>query len=70
MIQDTGIGIPPEHQEKIFERFYKADTSRSKEKDSSGLGLSIVKKIITLHHGEIHVESRANKGTTFTVTLP
>lgn len=70
IIQDSGIGIPPEHQVKIFERFYKADSSRSKEKDSSGLGLSIVKKIITLHHGEIHVESGINKGTTFTVTLP
>lgn len=70
IIQDTGIGIPPEHQGKIFDRFYKADSSRSKEKDSSGLGLSIVKKIITLHQGDIHVESRANKGSTFTVTLP
>ncbi|TYS89585.1 cell wall metabolism sensor histidine kinase WalK [Rossellomorea aquimaris] len=70
IIQDSGIGIPPEHQVKIFQRFYKADPSRSKEKDSSGLGLSIVKKIITLHQGEIHVESRTNKGTTFTVTLP
>ncbi|WP_034762388.1 HAMP domain-containing sensor histidine kinase [Rossellomorea vietnamensis] len=69
-IQDTGIGIPPEHMEKIFDRFYKVDESRSHERDSSGLGLSIVQKIISLHHGEIHVESDPNEGTTFKVTLP
>ncbi|MCA1060637.1 HAMP domain-containing histidine kinase [Rossellomorea aquimaris] len=69
-IQDTGIGIPSTHLEKIFDRFYKVDESRSHERDSSGLGLSIVKKIITLHHGEIHVKSIPHKGTTFTVTLP
>ncbi|PFA63215.1 sensor histidine kinase [Bacillus sp. AFS015802] len=70
IIQDTGIGIPKEHIEKIFDRFYKVDESRSHERDSSGLGLSIVKKIITLHHGKIHVKSNPNEGTTFTVTLP
>ncbi|WP_201712681.1 sensor histidine kinase [Rossellomorea arthrocnemi] len=70
IIEDTGIGIPPEHMEKIFDRFYKVDESRSHERDSSGLGLSIVKKIISLHHGNIHVKSLPNRGTTFTVTLP
>lgn len=70
IIQDTGIGISQAHLEKIFDRFYKVDESRSHERDSSGLGLSIVKKIITLHRGHIHVDSRLNEGTTFTVTLP
>ncbi len=70
IIQDTGVGIPPEHMDKIFERFYKVDESRSHERDSSGLGLSIVQNIINLHHGEIHVESNLNVGTTFTVRLP
>ncbi|MBN8192816.1 HAMP domain-containing protein [Bacillus sp. NTK074B] len=69
-IEDNGIGIPPEHIGKIFERFYKVDESRSHERNSSGLGLSIVKKIITLHHGEIHVVSIPDGGTTFTLTLP
>ncbi|UOQ95431.1 HAMP domain-containing histidine kinase [Halobacillus shinanisalinarum] len=69
-IQDNGNGISLEHQEKVFDRFYKVDTSRSQEKDSSGLGLSIVKKIITLHGGEIIVESELHKGSTFTVMLP
>ncbi|MCR8849807.1 HAMP domain-containing histidine kinase [Rossellomorea sp. SC111] len=69
-IEDTGIGIPPEHTGKIFDRFYKVDEARSQERNSSGLGLSIVKKIISLHHGDIHVESIPDGGTTFTVTLP
>ena len=69
-IEDTGIGIPPEHIGKVFDRFYKVDESRSHERNSSGLGLSIVKKIITLHQGDIQVESIPDEGTTFTVTLP
>jgi signal transduction histidine kinase len=69
-IEDTGIGIPPEHTGKIFDRFYKVDESRSHERNSSGLGLSIVKKIISLHHGDIHVKSIPDEGTTITVTLP
>ncbi|WP_163527772.1 sensor histidine kinase [Halobacillus ihumii] len=69
-IEDNGIGISPEDQEKMFDRFYKADASRSQEKDSSGLGLSIVKQIITLHDGDITVKSQLHKGTIITVTLP
>lgn len=69
-IEDTGIGIPPEHIGKVFDRFYKVDESRSHERNSSGLGLSIVKKIILLHQGNIHVESIPDEGTAFTVTLP
>ncbi|MFD2923759.1 sensor histidine kinase [Halobacillus naozhouensis] len=69
-IEDNGIGISSEDQEKMFDRFYKADASRGQQKDSSGLGLSIVKKIITLHDGDITAKSQLNKGTIFTVTLP
>lgn len=68
-IQDTGIGIPEEDQTRIFERFYKADKSRTRSNGGSGLGLSIVKKIIDLHRGMISVQSKLKEGTTFTVSL-
>ncbi len=69
-ISDAGIGISEEDQAHIFERFYKADQSRTRSNGGSGLGLSIVKKIIDLHHGRIEVDSELDKGTTFTVSLP
>lgn len=69
-ISDTGIGLTEEEMERIFERFYKADKSRTAAKGGSGLGLSIVKRIIEMHHGKISVESTVGKGTTFEVTLP
>jgi len=69
-IADTGIGIAPEDQVHIFERFYKADKSRTRSKEGSGLGLSIVKKIIELHTGSIDVHSKLGQGTTFIVCLP
>jgi two-component system, OmpR family, phosphate regulon sensor histidine kinase PhoR len=69
-ISDTGIGIAEEDQARIFERFYKADKSRTRAKGGSGLGLSIVKKIIEMHKGTIEVESKVGAGTTFTVSLP
>jgi two-component system phosphate regulon sensor histidine kinase PhoR len=69
-ISDAGIGISEEDQAHIFERFYKADTSRTRSNGGSGLGLSIVKKIVDLHHGRIEVESKLGQGTTFTVSLP
>ncbi|MFE5322467.1 ATP-binding protein [Paenibacillus sp. NPDC056579] len=71
-ITDTGIGIAQEDLEHIFERFYKADKSRNRsgKSNGSGLGLSIVKKIVEMHHGSIQVQSRLGEGTTFTVTLP
>lgn len=68
-ISDTGIGIAQEDQNYIFERFYKADKSRKPSVKGSGLGLSIVKKIMDMHHGIIEVESELGKGTTFTVLL-
>ena len=63
IVQDTGIGIPKEHQGRIFERFYRVDKSHSRETGGTGLGLSIVKHGALLHHAEIHVESEEGKGT-------
>lgn len=69
-VADTGIGILPEHQERIFERFYRVDKSHSKEIGGTGLGLSIVKHTAKLHHAEIEVESVVNEGTTVKVRFP
>lgn len=67
---DTGIGIPAEDLERIFERFYVVDKSRSRKTGGSGLGLAIVKHIVNLHQGRIEVKSELGKGSTFTVFLP
>ena len=69
-IRDTGIGIAREDQLHIFERFYKADQARQRSKEGSGLGLSIVKKIVEMHRGDIKVESTPGAGTTFFIFLP
>ncbi|CAM4467637.1 signal transduction histidine kinase [Paenibacillus endophyticus] len=69
-ISDTGIGISLEDQKRIFERFFKADRSHSRKYDGSGMGLAIVKQIISLHQGDIRVESDPGIGTIFIVTLP
>lgn len=69
-ITDTGIGIPAEHQERIFERFYRVDKSHSKEIGGTGLGLSIVKHAAKLHNAEIELHSIANKGTEITIKFP
>ena len=66
-VQDTGIGISPEHQDKVFERFYRVDKSHSKQSGGTGLGLSIVKHAVQYHHGKITLESERNKGTTISV---
>lgn len=66
-VADTGIGIPPEDKDRIFERFYRVDKSRSKEIGGTGLGLSIVKHAARLHGGEITVDSVPGEGTTITV---
>jgi two-component system phosphate regulon sensor histidine kinase PhoR len=68
-VADTGIGIPPSDLPRIFERFYRVDTARSREQGGTGLGLAIVKHIILLHGGNIAVESTHGKGSTFTFTL-
>ncbi len=68
-VQDTGIGIAPEHQERIFERFYRVDKSHSKAVGGTGLGLSIVKHAAKIHNARIEVKSLIGKGTTVTVTF-
>ena len=69
-IQDTGIGIPEESLSRIFERFYRVDKSRSRKLGGTGLGLSIVKHICTNEKIQIHVASKLDEGTTFTLTFP
>ncbi|MBX9696138.1 MAG: HAMP domain-containing histidine kinase [Cyanobacteria bacterium] len=69
-VADTGIGIAPENQKKLFDRFYRVDESRSRAEGGTGLGLSIVQAMVARHNGEITVESELGKGTTFIVTLP
>ena len=69
-VKDSGIGIPVDQQDKIFERFYVVDKSRNKKISSTGLGLSIVKHIVIAHDGQIELKSRPGKGSQFTVKLP
>ena len=69
VVSDTGIGIPAEHQSRIFERFYRVDKSHSKASGGTGLGLSIVKHTVAYHQAQIALESAPGKGTTITVTF-
>lgn len=69
-VQDTGVGIAPEDQERIFERFYRVDKARSREVGGTGLGLAIVKHIVQSHQGKIKVTSELSQGTCFEVRLP
>jgi two-component system phosphate regulon sensor histidine kinase PhoR len=69
-VQDTGPGIPQEDQPRIFERFYRVDKARSREKGGTGLGLSIVKHIVLLHGGTVSVRSQLGQGATFRFDLP
>lgn len=69
-VRDTGIGIPEDKQKRVFERFYRADSSRSQKIGGSGLGLSIVKHIVEHHHGRISLKSKENEGTEITVHFP
>ena len=69
-VEDSGIGIPDDSQEMIFDRFYRVDKTRSRETGGTGLGLAITKNIILMHRGAIKVYSKENEGTTFTVRIP
>ena len=69
-VEDTGVGIPQDSLDKIYERFYRVDKSRSREVGGTGLGLSITKSIVLQHHGAIDVQSILGEGTKFTVTCP
>ena len=69
-VSDTGPGIPADMQDKVFERFFRVDKSRSKETGGTGLGLAIVKHAVLYHNGTIEVESEEGQGTTFVLRLP
>ena len=68
-IKDFGIGIPLNEQEKIFDKFYRTDKSRNKNSGGTGLGMSILKKIVDIHKGEITIKSEENKETTITLSF-
>ncbi len=69
-VKDTGIGIPKEHHDRIFERFYRVDKSRSKETGGTGLGLSIVKHIVQAHNGQLTIESEVGQGSCICAIFP
>ncbi|MDI6731317.1 MAG: ATP-binding protein [Candidatus Margulisbacteria bacterium] len=70
IIADTGIGIPKEHQPRIFERFFRVDKARSRDLGGTGLGLAIVKHVMNLHNGSVTLESEEGKGARFTLVFP
>ena len=70
LVTDNGDGIPAQHLERLFERFYRVDRARSREMGGTGLGLAIVKHLALLHGGEVTVQSELGKGSTFTIHLP
>jgi two-component system phosphate regulon sensor histidine kinase PhoR len=69
-VKDEGIGIPAEHLDRIFERFYRVDRSRSQDPGGTGLGLAIVRHIALLHRGTVEVESHAGEGSVFRIKIP
>ena len=69
-VEDSGIGIPKESQDLVFDRFYRVDKARSRQTGGTGLGLAIVQNIVLLHHGTIKLHSEEGTGTTFTVRIP
>jgi len=69
-VEDTGIGIDPAHQERIFERFYRVDKARSRDLGGTGLGLAIVKHLALIHRGQVSLRSTPGVGSTFRVDLP
>ena len=69
-VEDNGVGIPEEDQDRIFDRFYRVDKARSRETGGTGLGLSITRNVILMHRGNLKVYSRPGEGTTFTMRIP
>ena len=69
-VTDRGIGIAPEHQRRVFERFFRVDPARSRATGGTGLGLAIVKHVLANHGGEVRLWSRPGTGSTFTMRLP
>ncbi|MEJ5210914.1 MAG: ATP-binding protein, partial [Burkholderiales bacterium] len=69
-VQDSGIGIEPQHIPRLTERFYRVDRSRSRETGGTGLGLSIVKHVLTRHQGRLEIQSEVGKGSTFSACFP
>jgi signal transduction histidine kinase len=69
VVSDTGIGISPEAMPHIFDEFYRATNVKELGTEGTGLGLSLVKRIVDLYQGQVHVETELGRGTTFTVTL-
>lgn len=69
-IEDSGVGIPEELQDKVFERFYRVDKARSRETGGTGLGLALTRNSILLHRGSVKLYSKEKEGTTFTVRIP
>ena len=69
-VADSGIGIPEEEQDKIFERFYRVDKARSRVTGGSGLGLAITRRVILMHKGAIKLTSREGEGSVFTLRIP
>ena len=69
-VTDSGIGIDPQHQDRVFERFYQVDGTSRRTHGGCGLGLALVKEIVERHGGTVTVESQPGEGSTFTVTLP
>ena len=70
IVEDSGEGIPAQHLERLFERFYRVDRARSRDMGGTGLGLAIVKHLARAHGGEVTVASEVGKGSTFTIELP
>jgi two-component system phosphate regulon sensor histidine kinase PhoR len=69
-VRDQGVGIPHDHLDRIFERFYRVDNARSRERGGTGLGLAIVKHIAQVHGGQVAVTSTVGQGSTFTLHIP
>jgi signal transduction histidine kinase len=70
VVRDTGVGIPEQDRQRVFDRFYRVDKARSRALGGAGLGLSIVRWIVEVHGGKIHIDSVPGRGSTFTVDLP